>query len=102
MNRIFIAVFQYRDTTIRYRRLYSRCEIWTERDAFLSRLGITIRETLSNDIDVLAYLVQKLPITSYIGQCVDHHDAIIDVAGKLFRNHLIDDREWALTPRGEN
>lgn len=36
-------------------------------------------ETLSNDIDVLAYLIQKLPITSNIGQYVDHHDAVIDV-----------------------
>lgn len=56
----------------------------------LSYLGLVSRfETLSNDIDVLAYLIQKLPITSYIGQYVDHHYVVIDVAGKLSRSHLI-------------
>lgn len=40
-------------------------------------------ETLSNDIDILAYLILKLPITSYIEQYVDHHDVVIDVPRKL-------------------
>lgn len=50
------------------------------RKGTLSYLGlVSWFETLSNDIDVLAYLIQKLPITSNIGQYVDHHDAVIDV-----------------------
>lgn len=75
MNRFFILVPGYYGQILY--RLYSRCEIWAERDVFLSQPGITVGD-LSNDIDTLAYSILKLPITFYIEQYVDHRN-VIDV-----------------------
>lgn len=57
-------------------------------------------ETLSNDIDVLAYLIQKLPIISYIGQSVDHLNAVIDaLAASICKLFSRLSREWYLSAR---
>lgn len=57
-------------------------------------------ETLSNDIDILAYLILKLPITFYIEQYVDHHDAVIDVSRKLLA--ILSVIVGSICPREEN
>lgn len=52
-----------------------------EQEEIFSYLSLISRlKTWCNDIDVLAYLIQKLPITLYIGQYVHRHDAVISDA----------------------
>lgn len=58
-------------------------------------------ETLSNDIDILAYLILKLPIIFYIEQYVDHHNTVIDVSRKLLLA-ILSIIVGSICPREEN